>query len=359
MARSFHFRSTRFARYILGWLLMLAILCRPAAGAEPPRDVLPPALDTAIDRGLTFLQKQQKTDGSFETSEPPAAMAGLAILAFLASGNTPDVGKYGLTVRKAVDYLLNLNPEGGYFGRDRHGMYSHCIVTIALAEVHGTEADETQRRRVRLTLEKALKVIYAAQDAKKEKDIYIGGWRYEPQSADSDLSVTAWCMVALRACNNAGIPVPKNRVDRAAKYMMTCYRADQKGFAYQAGRDASPAMTAAALLSLQPLEVADTQILEAGAKFLTEKPVKQDTQYYYYGLYHTTQAAYQAGQVAWPIVWKNSYEQLLPKQRKEDGSWPVKREEAGGDDKKGRVYSTSMAVLTLSIPLSLLPMYQR
>ena len=50
-----------------------------------------------------------------------------------------------MTVRTAADYLANLNPENGYFGRDESRMYGHCIVTLALAEAYGTEVDEIQR----------------------------------------------------------------------------------------------------------------------------------------------------------------------------------------------------------------------
>jgi hypothetical protein len=333
------------------------ILLSSFAAAQQPRDILPPTLDRTINSGLAFLQKQQKDDGSFGSDLKPA-LTGLSLMAFLASGHTPEVGRYGVTVRTAADYLANLDPEGGYFGSDKSRMYGHCIVTLALAEAYGTEVDEIQRRRIRAALEKSLKVIYAGQDMKKEKPIFEGGWRYQPQSSDSDLSVSAWAMMAMRACQNAGLPVPKARVDRAAAYVRRCYRPEQRGFSYQGEGEANPAMTGAALLNLYLLEAVDKDMAAAASKYLMDKPVRDGTQHYYYALYYTTQAGFQAGDPTWSAVWKNSSEQLLATAQK-DGSWPVKPDVPGGDQKNARIYATAMSVLTLSVPLRVLPIYQR
>src|SRR3954471_21952840 len=326
--------------------------------AQPARSTnLPANLDRTINSGLTWLQKQQKDDGSFGSDLKPA-LTGLSLLAFLASGHTPEVGRFGVTVRTAADYLANLNPENGYFGRDESRMYGHCIVTLALAEAYGTEVDETQRRRIRTTLEKALKVIYAGQDARKEKPQFEGGWRYQPQSSDSDLSVSAWAMVAMRACESAGLQVPKARVDRAAAYIRRCYRPEQRGFSYQGEGEANAAMTGAALLNLYLLDAVDQDLGAAATKFLIDKPVRDNTQHYYYALYYTTQASFQAGDPAWSAVWKNNSDQLLALAQK-DGSWPAKPDVPGNDQKNARIYATAMSVLTLSVPLRVLPIYQR
>src|SRR5258705_10797602 len=134
-------------------IVLFAITFSPGARAQQPKTItLPPTLDRTINSGLTWLQKQQKDDGSFGSDLKPA-LTGLSLLAFLASGHTPEVGRFGVTVRTAADYLANLNPENGYFGsRDESKMYGHCIVTLALAESDGTEVDEIQRRRIRAVL---------------------------------------------------------------------------------------------------------------------------------------------------------------------------------------------------------------
>jgi hypothetical protein len=338
--------------------IAIAFIISPFASAQQARTTtLPPTLDRTLNSGLTWLQKQQKDDGSFGSDLKPA-LTGLSLLGFLASGHTPEVGKFGVTVRTAADYLANLNPEGGYYGRDESKMYGHCIVTLALAEAYGMEVDEIQRRRIRLALEKSLKVIYAGQDTRKEKPQFEGGWRYQPQSVDSDLSVSAWAMMAMRACESAGLAVPKARVDRAAAYIRRCYRPEQRGFSYQGEGEANAAMTGAALLNLYLLDAVDGELGGAASKFLIDKPVRDNTQHYYYALYYTTQAAFQAGDPAWSVVWKNNSEQLLAAAQK-DGSWAAKPDVPGNDQKNARIYATAMSVLTLSVPLRVLPIYQR
>ena len=89
-------------------------------------------------------------------------------------------------------------------------------------------------------------------------------------------------------------------------------------------------------------------------KFLIEHPVKDDTPMPYYSMYYATQAAFQAGDPAWPPVWKVTLDRLLGSQMK-DGGWPQSR----NGEEPGRVYATSMAVLTMSVPQRLLPIYQR
>jgi hypothetical protein len=339
-------------------LLVIAMIVHPVLAAEGLRETHPPGLDTAIDRGLAFLQKQQKADGSFDAAGPGNAMAGLAILAFLASGHTPDMGKYGLVVRSAVDWLLKQNPEGGYYGRDGGHMLSHCLVTLALAEVYGTETEERQRARVRVALESALKVIFAAQDVKKDRDS-VGGWRNEPESSDSDLVITGWCLTAMRACQNAGLIVPKQRFDRAMGFVLRCYRAEQSGFALTPSDEPSAGMSAVALLSVSLVNEADRDEASAAMWFIVGRPLRMESPFWYYSIYSVTLAAFQAGDPVWPIIWKRTCEQLLPVQRKDDGSWRTKPGEAAGNDWRERFYSTAMGCLTLSIPLRLLPIFQR
>ena len=335
-------------------------LAGAAVAADAPKALIPPDLEATIDHGLFYLQKLQKNDGSFETSAPPAASAALVVLAMLASGHTPDLGKYGQTLRSAVEYLIGQGGDKGYFGAEGSKMYGHAIATLVLAQVHGTELDEILRRRVRQSLDKALKVIFAGQDAKKERDIYAGGWRYEANSTDADLSVTGWCVAALRACQSVGLPVAKERFERAAGFALRCYRADRKAFAYQPQQEPSPAMTAVGMLCLAAVEGGARAEFSSAAQFLIDNPVKENAPYLYYALYYTTHAAFGAGEKCWTAVWKQNLALLKALQRKDDGAWPARgSSEPGRDDRPGRLYTTAMACLALSVPLRLAPMFRR
>ncbi|MFI5377816.1 MAG: hypothetical protein ACHRHE_00800 [Tepidisphaerales bacterium] len=340
-------------------VLAMASLAAAASGREAPKPLVPQDLEATIDHGLFYLQKLQKNDGSFETAAPAGASAALVILAMLASGHTPDLGKYGQTLRSAVDYLIGQGGDKAYFGADGSRMYGHAIATLVLAQVHGTELDENLRRRVRGALEKALKVIFAAQDAKKERDIYAGGWRYEPAAADADLSVTGWCVSAMRACQSVGLAVPRERFERAAGFALRCYRPERKAFAYLPQQDPSAAMTAVGMLCLAAAE-GERAELSPAAQFLIDNPVKENTPFMYYALYYTTHVASVAGEKCWTAVWKQTLAMLKPLQRKDDGAWPARGgNEPARDDRPGRLYPTAMACLALAVPLRLLPMFQK
>jgi len=344
--------------------------------APPPAERLSPDLDTAIARGLAYLARQQQPDGSFQNRDkaggggggggdnnapprfggPKVALTGLSLMAYLATGRMPDTGKHGQTVRDAIDYLVKACPQDGYFGKvDGSRMYGHAIATLALAEVYGMEADAAQRAKVRGALARAVKVLLQAQNARKDEP-YRGGWRYEIASADSDLSVSGWCILALRAAQNAGMEVPKSSADAAAAFVLKCWRPDAKGFAYQPGGEATLTMTAAALLDLQLLDPAASrdEVAMAG-KFLDAHPVPDNAEYPYYTRYYATQAAFQLGGNLWPKVWEQTQSKLLASRDKESGAWPQSRT----SNEPGQTYATAMSVLTLSVPLRLLPTYQR
>lgn len=310
--------------------------------------------DESVRRGLAFLAKQQNPDGSFDGSGPKTAITGLSLMAFLAAGHVPDSGTYGLNVRHAVDYLLKQVPSDGYVGKvDGSRMYGQGIVTLALVEAYGVEGDGERRKKMQTAVEKLLKVILDAQAVNKPEP-HRGGWRYEPKSPDSDLSLSGWNALALRAAQHAGFTVPKERVQLAVEYVLRCYRADQKGFAYQPGSAPTAGMTGVGVLNLYLLDAAGrTELAEAG-KFLLDKPIGEEARFLYYSEYYATQAAFQAGEPTWGAVWKNAQQRLGALQQA-DGGWAPSR----SSEEPGRVYATSMALLTLSVPYRLLPIYQR
>jgi hypothetical protein len=336
-------------------VLMTCLLRATPALAQTQPAATPtsgPAADASVRNGLAYLAKQQKADGSFDSSENKVAVTGLAVMAFLAAGNTPDVGRYGLVVRGGIDYLLAQSNAEGYFGKSHgKGMYDQGIVTLALAEAMGVETDEGRRLKIHAELAKAVKVILDAQSVAKP-DPHQGGWRYEPKSPDSDLSLSGWNALALRAAQDVGIEVPKEAVEKAVGYVLRCYNGNDKAFSYQPGGGAQVGPTGIGVLSLYLLDNAGRPEVAEGVKWLAAHPAGDDTPFRYYAFYYVTQAAHQAGGAVWPAVSRPAFERLLALQAK-DGSWPKSPQEPEGP------YSTAMAVLTLSVPYRLLPAYQR
>ena len=71
-------------------------------------------LDTAADRGLEWLAKQQKADGSFKSIEigQPGVTA-FCVMAFLAQGKTPSDREYGPAISKAIDFICAQQKRNG------------------------------------------------------------------------------------------------------------------------------------------------------------------------------------------------------------------------------------------------------
>jgi hypothetical protein len=303
---------------------------------------------------LSYLASQQNPDGSFAADGPRVALSALCLISFLSSGHTPDLGRYGLHLRKTVDFLLASVPPDGYVGQiDGSRMYGQGVVALALAEVSGVEPDPARRAQIQSTLAKMIHVILAAQSIQKP-DPYQGGWRYEPQSGDSDLSLSGWCALALRAARDAGQNIPKESIDRALAFVLRCYNKDDGGFSYSPGPASSPAMTAVGVVNLSLLGALDRPELPFAGRYLREHPVNDQTRFPYYSVYYATQAAHQLGDPTWSLVWNNTRNHLLPKQLP-DGSWP----QSSSGEEPGTLYATAMSLLSLSVPYRLLPIYQR
>lgn len=311
----------------------------------------PPSIDAAIPGGLDFLAAQQKPDGAIEDGGPRVASTALALIAFLSNGHTPDLGKHGAVTRAAVDFLLSQSPEDGDFGRaDGSRMPGHAVTTLALIEAYGVESREEARAALRRILPKSIDVIRRAQDVPKS-DPHQGGWGAEPASADSDLAVTALCVLALRAAAGAGFDVPPAAFDRAGQFALRCWRPEQRGFAARQGGDASAAMTATGISTLRLTAArATSEQNAAAAKYILDTPVTDATPFPCYATHQVAHAARQIGGPTADAIRKRTADLLLPRQA-QDGGWPASKT----PEEPGRIYATSMAILTLATPL--LPAY--
>src|SRR5205085_11250022 len=81
---------------------------------------LAPDLDE-IERGLAYLfsSPQQNKDGSFDSAAPPVASAALAVIAALAAGETPELGRNGRGITSAIKYLISQADSAGYIAGER------------------------------------------------------------------------------------------------------------------------------------------------------------------------------------------------------------------------------------------------
>jgi len=312
-------------------------------------------VDEAIENALAFMASQQREDGSWTSGYggPNAGVSSLALLAFMANGNTPDRGRYSDVVAKGLDYILKLPDRGGILmDRPSHGpMYSHGITTIMLAEVYGmTKSEEVKKR-----LDAAVELILKAQKIhKSNRD--KGGWRYQHNSGDSDISVTGWQLVALRSARNCDLDVPKDAIEDAIAYIKRCAH-PSGGFGYQPGGAPQQARTGTGVLALQLCGLYDEPHTIKGAEYLMKNPLQWNSEHFYYALYHASNAMFQAGGKYWDF-WKGHIEKLLLSKQQQNGCWPGSPGD-GHANTAGPIYRTAMAALALSIENRYLPIYQR
>jgi hypothetical protein len=340
---------------VLLLVLLSAVSFVPAA--DPPARKRTP-VDDAIDHALVFLQNQQENDGAWSAGRmgKSPAITGLAVMAFLSAGHVPGEGPYGETVEKGVRWVLRNQQANGLLAGDNRGgheMYSHGICTIMLCEVAGMTQGKLAEE-VRHAVEKAVAIVLKAQ---RTGGVDRGGWRYRVAPVDgSDISVTGWQLMALRAAKNLGCDVPPEAIDRAVEYIKRCQDRNSGGFRYTPNGGVTIPCTGTSILGLE-LCGADRhhsdEALKGGAYLLKNLP-RWGSAHFFYGIYYCSQATFQLGDNYWKYFRPHLHEQLLRNQ-KDNGCW------IGGDADQyyGANYCTSMGVLALTVEYRFLPIYQR
>lgn len=353
-----------------------ALVSQAAPGLRQDR------VDEAVSKGVAFILSQQAPEGSFVDRERgnqhQTVMTALGLLALASVGHLPtDPTLEGEAMRKAIDFLCrdDRQASNGYFGNtDGSRMYGHGITTLALCEMLGMGVNRNQDRLIRERATRAIELILRSQRVPKHSVRYEGGWRYTPDSGDADLSVTVWQTMALRSARNAGLAVPKEAIDKAVQYLKNSYASGRDaqglptnlrtGFAYQPGGNAEYATTAAGLLALQvcgeyeALEVrgATEWLLEMlnGGPGRRQRQLDYGQKWFFYGTYYFAQGMQKRGGEHARQA-RQFTEQILLANQQGDGSWIS----ADGQERgAGRIYSTALAILSLSIKHHYLPIYQ-
>lgn len=199
----------------------LAVLClgRPAEAMKKKKD---PKIVAAVGRALDYLAREQRRQGYWEANQSQyrVAMTALAGNAMLAEGSTTTRGKYSKNIRLAVDYLLDMAQPQGLIGfkDDYHYTYGHGFSMLFLSQVFGEEEDAERRADLKRVLIKAVEFSAQAQTER-------GGWGYVSAKDQPNFDEGSTCITqvqGLRACRNAGIPVPKEIIEKAKKYIQDC-----------------------------------------------------------------------------------------------------------------------------------------
>jgi beta-lactamase regulating signal transducer with metallopeptidase domain len=345
------------------------------------------ATQKAVEMALDWLKRHQDPEGFWDCDgfvlrckDSPCkgkgmalndvGATGLALLAFLGSGNTPASGPYKQTVKRGIKFLCDVqNPDDGCLTQKEsvHYMYNHGVATLALVEAYGL----SQWLPLKKPATQAIEFIHKSKNPGK-------AWRYNIGSTDpvemNDVSVTGWMVMCLVSAKDFGLPVELSDIREALLYIdemtetetgRTGYRSRGSWSSREMGDEqiwpfgSVEAMTGVGMLCrifggnlLGDLK-ARANILEKSASLLRAKLPKWDPKagtidfyYWYYGTY----AMFQMGGEDWS-TWKSYLiKALLDHQCTsgcEKGSWDPRYGPWG--DNGGRTYSTALGALCLEV----------
>ncbi len=336
-----------------GSLPVLALLFAGAAslGAQPETKAND-RINRSIQRGLEFISRGQNETGTFESAPAKAytAIPALCGMAFLAVGDVPGPTPRGAVIERIIDHLLDKAREDGYLGVNGGKMYSHCISTLFLCEVSGM-VDSNRQARIDRLLPQAIKIILSAQAIKKSVQNQ-GGWRYEPNSGDSDMSCSGWALMALRSARLNGAPVPDQAIEDAVAYLLRHHNTVTGTFGYSDTSSHADKLTGAGLLCLELCGRHGHPATLRSGRYLAENFRKlQTVERRFYGMYYTAQGLFQIGGEPWKQFAEWMYDYWIPLQAP-DGSWNHGEENCP-------YYQTAMALLAFTVPYRQLPIYQR
>ncbi|MEM7391239.1 MAG: prenyltransferase/squalene oxidase repeat-containing protein [Verrucomicrobiota bacterium] len=315
--------------------------------------------EAAVLKGLNWLKENQREDGSWDKNR--IAMTGLALLTFLAHGETPGKPKYGNTVERGIDYLLDHQSDSGFFGKSPNegnaAVYAHAIATYAISEAY---AMTYRAVKLRAPLEKATYLIVRGQQTG-------GGWYYNYKKSDRrDTSVAGWQIQALKSAKLNRIEVPglDAALKRAEQDIRAIYNPDNYRFGYTSAGSGSLGMSGVGVLSLQLLGKGKSPEARGGLRALNAARIhwtRSGMKSPLYSWYYITQAKFHAGGTSWNR-WNRDMIDVLTAAQAGDGHWDFPTSHDGKAEHghtEGPVYSTTLATMILEVYYRFLPTFQR
>jgi hypothetical protein len=333
-------------------LAMVAALCPTMACAA----VRHADVERAIGRGLEWLAAHQSRLGHWTAANDryPTSMTALAGIALLCEGSTATQGKYATAVNRAVEYLVNRSRANGLIGdpaRDDRYTYGHGFAMLFLSQVLGEEEDAERREQLIDVLSRAVVFTGRAQTEG-------GGWGYvsaKDGNGFDEGSTTITQVQGLRGCRNAGVPVPKEIIDKAVKYIQRCTGSDG-GVRYNlagAGGGGRAPITAAALACLFNAGEYDSEYVPKLLRYCRQNLDDISNQgfgHWHYAHFYYAQVLFREGGKDWDR-YRDKIVARIVSEAGGDGSW--------NQGYIGAVYTTAINLVILQLPKATLPIYQR
>jgi hypothetical protein len=322
----------------------------------------------AVKSALSWLAVNQSKNGGWDASKFGAGeervvlghdrqgaganadtgVTGLAVLAFLGSGNSHLHGSYRNEVAGALEFLRQRQrADGSLFGEAElyARMYCHSMATLAACEAYAMTRDRRLDPMCRAAVSYSLAMQHPAD----------GGWRYR-RGDTGDTSQLGWVLMVLKSAELAGIDVPDVTWTRAERFLRRVKRGDHGGLAaYRPDGPPSRTMTAEAWFCHQLLQadrggsINPSAIREAVSSLKQELPSPSNRNLYYW--YYATLAMQQnvrnspEDTESWDS-WNHALTTALIATQESDGSWDANTVWGGYG---GKVYTTSLSALCLEV----------
>lgn len=327
------------------------------------------ASEAAVARGLVWLKEHQLPDGAWNfyhivhpdcdctmpgrNANNPYAATAMALMAYLGAGQTHESGEYQPEVQRGLDFLLSQGSKAqkgiSYFGQvsGNQPYYTQGLVLIALSEALAMTGDA----RLRPAVTGAAEFLTGTQHGG-------GGWRYFP-GQPGDTSVVAWDLMALKSAQFSRVQIPQKVFKGVDRYLETVSSMRGTQYSYTPERRDSPtiSMTAAGLLCRMYLDWEDNKgKLRGGIQVLDQYGPDPNNMYYNY---YATQVMHHWGGPEWDRWNQLMREHLIRTQIMDGhakGSWDVADPHGYAG---GRLYMTTLALLTLEVYYRHLPLYQK
>jgi hypothetical protein len=283
-----------------------------------------PECEEAVVKALRWMKGTQRPDGSWGP-QYPAAMTGLALLAYLGHCETPHSPEFGETVSKAIAYLVNigLKNDGRLTSTGSMGghqtVYEHGIATYALAEAYTLcKGFDITVPDLDVVTKKATEIIMDGQGDS-------GGWVYGYAPTNGgDNSVGFWQIQALKAAKHTGLIEDGKftKVSRKALDFISSVQGPNGAVGYRNNPNVSPQLTGGAMLCFQMWDKGNAREVRKGMKYLMDNisfewGTPSANLYYHY--YHA-QATMNEGGSEWR-KYNNMFRDELLKAQNSDGSW--------------------------------------
>jgi len=345
--------SNRFPRWSLAALALSLVVLPGQSRAQDPSlrfgGQIPPDVDTIYERGLAWLAASQDADGGWNGNPygTGCGIDGICLMAFLASGEDPNYGKYAAVIHKAVYSIIK--QQDATTGYLPNSMYHHGFGMLALSEAYGA-VDESlfpSGKKPPRSIAQALQLAVGCA-ANSQKKNPMGAWRYSPDATDADTSVSGAVLMGLLAARNAGMAVPDDVINGGMDFMRRSTGSDGS-VAYSGGlggMEGSMNLTAVAALTGAVSKSKGTDQYKASLKRLMENLDSQATgNYVEYLRYYMAQALFQGDYNSWQ-KWNSELVRELRDTQHDDGSF-------------GGPYQTGMSLLALALNYRFLPIYER